>query len=219
MTCQQCGNLIPDGSAACPACGAPCAQPESLPVKKKSKLPLIIVLIALVLLIGGGAAYVFFVIDPFGEKPEDAVLTYMDAFFGADGEAVADLYPEEMLAYFEDEYDADRDKIVKSVEEEIAEMDDFESWEVEYKVKKVKDGKEKKIEKLKEACEDEMELEITDLKYVVLEMKFEYKKDGEKEKEKNDVSIPVVKSKGKWYVFCLPDKPFSADYFIEKVTD
>ena len=63
------------------------------------------------------------------------------------------------------------------------------------------------------------ELEITDLKYVVLEKKFEYKKDGEKEKEKNDVSIPVVKSKGKWYVFCLPDKPFSADYFIEKVTD
>lgn len=235
MICPSCGKMIPDNSTFCPECGTPFSYAAQAPVQsdpmamgdyqyttapaKKSKLPIIIVAVVAVVLIVCGVIFGPKIINALGPKPEEAVTTYLDAYFEGDADAVIELYPEEFITYIEDEYDLEHDDLVKAVENNLKDLDYFDDWTVEYKVKKVKDGKERKIEKLKEACEDEMELKISDLKLVTVELKLEYEKDGDKDKDKEDITVPVVKSNGKWYVFCSPTNPEKGEKLIEDLID
>jgi hypothetical protein len=135
-----------------------------------------------------------------GNSPEDIAETTVERYFGeADADDILDLYPEEYVEYLLDEYEIDEDDLIAAIEDYIEEtVDDCEDEEIELydvEIRSVKDKKKKNYENLVEFYEDELDLEVEDIKVVKCKAYYEYEGDDETE----TYEITVICIDGDYY--------------------
>lgn len=239
MICPNCGILVPDNAAFCPECRTQFAQqggygspapmygspdpmydtqytgyaPKNNVVKK---IVIAVVAVIAVIAIAFGGVYAYNNIG--GRSYEELVDEYMqNTVEEPDGEKALDLFPEQMLTYIEDEENLDRDDLADQFDKTFSSMyktlnDSVDSWSVEYKIKKVKDAKSKDLKKIREACEDEMDMKVSDVKNLTLKLEIEYTKDGDTKSVDQNVELTVIKVGRDWYLFGFNGESM-ADYF------
>ena len=193
--CNHCGNQVLDEAVICPKCGCPIAETapveanapmgmNAAPVEKKSKKKLFLIggiALAVIALI-----VVLVIVIVSKNSLNGTVKAFVKAVNDRDAEKVADLlYPEEVINIVEEEYDDARDELVENVEDLFEDFDDYygDDWEVDFKVKKIKDVKGDDLEEIKEAFEDEYDFKITEAKKITIKMHIKGEEDSETETE------------------------------------
>lgn len=164
----------------------------------------IIILVILIAIIAGSGGY------------KKTVKKYMAVWTTMDEEKSVKnlwkLYPEEvreaMIEEYEDYYDIDGEdefyeQIAEDMESTIDYLDDEynEGWKLSYKIEKVKDLSDRKVEELQDTYDDsdyELDKAIKAAKKVDLEVTIK-SKNG-KDKDKEDMTIYLIKVGGSWYI-------------------
>ena len=199
--CNHCGNQVLDEAVICPKCGCPIAETAPVgvnaPVEANAPVgvnaaPAVIQNKKKLFIIGGIALavialiVVLVIVIVSKNSLNGTVKAFVKAVNDRDAEKVVDLlYPEEVMNIAEEEYDDLRDELVEQVEGLFENFDDDygDDWEVDFKVKKIKDVKGDDLEEIKEAFEDEYDFKITDAKKITIKMHIKGEEDSETETE------------------------------------
>ncbi len=205
--CSNCGAVVPEDSAFCPACGTVSEQTENtngLKDKLVNNKKNIIIVVAAVLVV------VLCVVLFGGNSPKKIAQTYLKAHYKtANGNAIAKVLPKDYIKYVMDEEDVSKKEIVEALDEQCEDAidwmeDAYDDCKISWKIKDVEDAKKAETKDIKEYYDDEYDIKVKKVKVVEAEVTVKYDDDGDKEEEDFDVDIYVVKIGGKW---CL-----DADY-------
>ena len=151
----------------------------------------LVIILAIVLL--GKPAY---------QKPID---TYISVMFKGKASKIKSLAPDAYWEYMEDEEDLDVDEFIEDYEDEwddfIDEMEDEygDNIRVTYKVEKVKDLSDKKVEKIAEALDEQYDIDEKSVK-AAKRLDLEMTIKGSEDDDDNDAEFTVVKIGSKWYM-------------------
>lgn len=202
--CQNCGSVMDDQQVVCAVCGT---QNEAAPAAAKgfdkSKLPVLIG-------VGAGAVAVIVVLiilltSIFGSGWKSAFNNYVDVTIKGKFDKVEKLAPKEYWEYVEDEHDKDIDDIKDAMEESWDDTMDYledeygDNISVSFKAEKEKKLKDKKVEKIAEALEDEFDIDEKSVTEVI-EVKGEMTIKGSDDDDDEDAEFTFAKIDGTWYM-------------------
>lgn len=227
--CNICGNVIPQDSNVCPVCGTPVQGDQ--PKKKKSKLPLIIGIIALVLVICAVSFVAYTLLtgdddkdsdsgssddksvsdkdEDFSENtPDDVVEDYVNAMFiDFDAEALLELQHEKTIDYLGEQAGiSNREDYIKTVEDSLLnplkEGIREKNADVEWEITDHEQIGSATKKKIAGFFESEIGLEVTDYEKVFFTINLV--SDGEiVEDGTENLEMTVVKIDGVWYMYLV----------------
>ena len=166
--------------------------------KGKSKLPLIIGVVAVVAIV----AIVISLIGGSGYKK--ALENYLEYEFKNDTSNIESLLPESVWNDLADEWDMDKDEVIDEIIEEMeeeAEWMEEEEVTFEYEVVSYEKLDEDDLDDIKETLEEYYDIDEDDVGKKAYKAEIEYTEfvDGEEE-DSDDFEVCIVKIDGDWYV-------------------
>lgn len=175
--------------------------------------------IAAVALVAVIAIIILIVVLVSGGGYKSTIKKYMAAWPTMDEEksvkSLWKLYPKEvreaMIEEYEDYYDIDgEDEFYEEIADGMDNIMDYlddeydDGWKLSYKIKKVKDLNDRKVEDLQERYDDsdyDLDIKIKAAKKVDLEVTIQ-SKNG-KDKDKEDMTLYLIQVGGSWYIDML----------------
>jgi hypothetical protein len=136
--------------------------------------------------------------------PEIVLAEMLDVMTYCDFEGVRDLLPEDMWDKMYEEDNISEKKFWEDLEETFdelkEEMEMFDLFEVEYKIKDIDEPDEDEFEKIKAELKDMLKGDVRAAVIVTIELTVTAEYDGEEMEYDREIEYTVFKYDGKWYI-------------------
>lgn len=205
MFCTNCGNMVPDASAAEPVASEGAAPAKTNPVANILKNPKMLITAAVAVV--AVVLVVVLVVSLFGGGYKTAINTY-EAYLNGNSKKVEKMAPEAYWEYYEDileDQDKDMDDVIDSFEDSYKDrIDDYEDdygdkVKISIKYLKKEALKDNKVNKIGKALDEKYDIDKNEVKKAYT-VKVEYKVKGKEDYDYSTMDLTVVKIGSKWYV-------------------